>query len=150
MKIHGGLADIGERPHDSRWRSQMKSKTLTFVILVAGLLAASGLLLAHHGTAAYDTSKSVTVKGTVTDFQFINPHVIVLLDVTDDKGTVQKWQGELTSPNHLVRAGWTKVSIKPGDQVTFTGYPAKSGANSLWITKTVLGNGEQLGTGGGN
>lgn len=128
----------------------MKSKTVRLVTALAGLLMASGLLWAHHGTAAYDTSKSVTVKGTVTDFQFINPHVIVLLDVTDDKGSVQKWQGELTSPNHLVRAGWTKVSIKPGDQVTVTGYPAKSGANSLWITKTVLGNGEQLGTGGGN
>jgi hypothetical protein len=128
----------------------MKSKAVASIIVVAGLLMASGVLLAHHGTAAYDTSKSVTVKGTVTDFQFVNPHVIVLLDVTDDLGNVQKWQGELTSPNHLVRAGWTKVSIKAGDQVTVTGYPAKSGANSLWITKTVLGSGEQLGTGGGN
>jgi Family of unknown function (DUF6152) len=128
----------------------MKSKSVRLVTLIAGLLITSGLLLAHHGTAAYDTSKSVTVKGTVTDFQFVNPHVIILLDVTDDKGTAQKWQGELTSPNHLVRAGWTKVSIKPGDQITVTGYPAKSGANSLWITKTVLGNGQLLGTGGGN
>ena len=122
----------------------------SLVMGIAVLLMASGLLLAHHGTAAYDTSKSVTVKGTVAEFRFVNPHVVIVLDVADDKGNVQRWQGELTSPNHLLRAGWAKASIRPGDQVTVTGYPAKNGANSLWITKTVLGSGQELGTGGGN
>ena len=61
------------------------------------------MAFAHHGTANFDTTKSVTVKGTVTNFQFINPHVTIALDVKDDKGNVQNWQGALTSPNHLMR-----------------------------------------------
>jgi hypothetical protein len=85
----------------------------------------------------------------VTDFHFVNPHSIVDFDVKDDKGQVQKWQGELTSPNHLIRAGWTATSLKSGDQVTVTGFRAKTGANSMWITKLSV-NGEDLKLGGGN
>jgi hypothetical protein len=86
----------------------------------------------------------------VTDFSFLNPHCIVSLDVKDDKGIMQKWQGELTSPNHLVRAGWKATTLKSGDEVTLTGFRAKSGANSMWITKVVLANGQEMKTGGGN
>jgi hypothetical protein len=107
-------------------------------------------LFAHHGTASYDTSKMVTVKGTLTDFHFINPHVLLFLDMKDDKGNVQKWQGELTSPNHLERAGWTRTSLKPGDQITISGFPAKSGANSMWIGKVLLSDGTPLNPGLGN
>src|SRR5262252_8022086 len=90
---------------------------------------------AHHGQAAYDMSKSVTVTGTVTEFQFVNPHCILVFDVKDDKGVIERWQGELTSPNRLLRAGWTAQSVKPGDRITLTGSRAKSGAASLYITK---------------
>ena len=114
------------------------------------LFVGAGQSPAHHGTASYDTSKSATVKGTVTDFQFVNPHVLVFLDAKDDKGGVQKWQGELTSPNHLVRNGWTKSSLKLGDVVTLAGFPAKSGVTSLWITKVLLADGTSLDPGVGN
>jgi Family of unknown function (DUF6152) len=128
----------------------MRTRMPTIAALVVGFMTISVPLFAHHGTASYDTSKMVTVKGTVTDFQFSNPHVLLSLDVKDDKGNVQKWQGELTSPNHLERAGWTRTSLKPGDQITISGYLAKSGANSLWIGKVLLGDGTQLNTGLGN
>ncbi len=105
---------------------------------------------AHHGTANYDTTKSVTVKGPVTDFQFINPHVLIFMEVKDGQGKVQKWQGELTSPNRLTRVGWSKSSIKPGDEITISGYPAKSGSPEIWIQKVVLASGQELQTGGGN
>jgi hypothetical protein len=87
----------------------------------------------------------VTVTGTVTDFQFVNPHCIVSLEVKDASGETQKWQGELTSPNRLVRAGWTAHSLKAGDQIALTGWRAKNGSNSLWITRTVV-NGKELKT----
>jgi hypothetical protein len=116
---------------------------------VAGLLLISVSLSAHHGQAGYNTTETVTVSGQVSGFQFVNPHSIVDLDVKDDKGETQAWQGELTSPNHLIRAGWTATTLKPGDKVTMAGYRAKSGANSMWITKISV-NGEDLKMGAGN
>ena len=128
----------------------MKTRVLCATLFVAFGLLAVGQVFAHHGTAAYDTTKAVTVKGAVTEFEFVNPHVLVFLEVKDDKAAVQKWQGELTSPNHLERVGWTKSSLKPGDKITLSGYPAKSGAASMWITKVVLADGTALDTGIGN
>lgn len=127
----------------------MKKTMSVFFAATAGLLMFSASLVAHHGQANYNTKESVTVSGTVTEFQFINPHSLVFLDSKDDKGQVQKWQGELTSPNHLVRAGWNKVSLKPGDQITITGFRAVNGANSMWITKLAV-NGEEMKLGQGN
>jgi|SRR5437016_4568868 len=101
-------------------------------------------VFAHHGTAAYDTTKTVTIKGTITDFEFINPHVMVFFEVKDEKGSVKKWQAELTSPNHLMRTGWTKETLRPGDEVTFSGLRAKSGATTLWITKIVATDGYEI------
>jgi hypothetical protein len=117
--------------------------------LAAGLLCTQDALLAHHGQAAYNTKESVTVEGTVTDFQFVNPHCIVTLNMKDAKGEDEKWQGELTSPNHLLHAGWNAHSIKPGDQIKLTGWRSASGAHSLWITKTMV-NGKELSTAEGD
>jgi hypothetical protein len=110
----------------------------------------AGVAYAHHGTANYETTKMITVKGPVTDFQFINPHVLISMDGKDETGKAEKWQGELTSPNRLTRAGWTKSSIKLGDVITISGYPSKSGSPEIWIQKVVLPSGEELPTGGGN
>jgi hypothetical protein len=116
-----------------------------------GCLMLSGMLLlvaapsfAHHGAAAYDMGKSVTINGTVTEFQFINPHTLITIEGKDPgTGKVQKFQGELTSPNHLQRAGWSKTTLKPGDQVTFIGAPAKSGSPTLWLSK-VMKDGQEI------
>jgi Family of unknown function (DUF6152) len=114
------------------------------------LLTLAPVAFAHHGNANYDTGKSITVKGVVTGFDFINPHVQIFWEAKDDAGTMQKWQGELTSPNRLTRVGWKKSSIKPGDTITISGYPTKSGSTEIWIQKVVMGNGEELPMGGGN
>lgn len=112
---------------------------------VAVMVLMIGLpLSAHHGNAAYDTTKTVTVKGTITDFEFINPHVMVFFEAKNDSGNIEKWQGELTSPNHLMRTGWTKGTLKAGDQITFSGLRAKSGAATLWITKIIATDGHEI------
>lgn len=128
----------------------MRSRQAVTSALVVAFLLICGAAYAHHGTANYLTTKSVTVKGTVTDFEFVNPHVLVYMDVKDDSGKVTKWQGELTSPNRLARVGWHKDSIKVGDTVTMSGFPAKSGAPEIWIQKVELPSGETLPTGIGN
>jgi hypothetical protein len=130
-------------------RLNIMRKPANLYVIAAGLLLFSVSLPAHHGQAGYNTTEMVTVSGALTEFQFVNPHSIVNLNVKDDKGETQAWQGELTSPNHLIRAGWTATSLKAGDQVTMSGYRAKSGANSMWITKISV-NGEQLTMGAGN
>ena len=114
------------------------------------LLALAGVALAHHGQAAYDMTTKVTVQGTITEFHFTNPHCVLEMDVKDDKGQVQTWQGELTSASRLGRSGWTPTSLKAGDDVTVSGYRAKSGALSLWITKVVGANGQELKIEAGN
>ena len=115
-----------------------------------GLVALAPVAFAHHGTANYDTTTKITEKGVVTEFDFVDPHVQISWDSKDASGTVQKWQGELTSPNHLLRAGWTKDSIKPGDEITIIGYGTKSGSHEIWIQKVTLGNGQDLPTAMGN
>ena len=108
-------------------------------LAVAMILAVVSVpMFAHHGTAAYDLSKTVTVKGKITKFNFINPHVQVFFEVTDEKGAAEPWQAELTSPNHLIRVGWSKETLKSGDDVTITGYRTKDGTNSIWISKILL------------
>lgn len=118
--------------------------------MCAALLIVAPVAFAHHGTANYDTSKTITVKGVVTGFDFVNPHVQIYWDAKDDSGTAQKWSGELTSPNRLSRVGWTKSIIKPGENITITGYPTKSGSHEIWIQKVTTGSGEELPTGMGN
>ena len=116
----------------------MKSRLILVTMI---LLAFAGTVSAHHGSASYDMTKSVTVKGTVTDFQFVNPHVLIYMDVKDESGNVTKWAGELTSPNRLVRLGWTKSTLKVGDEVTMTGATSKSGAPRMWATKVSNASG---------
>jgi Family of unknown function (DUF6152) len=118
----------------------MISKLLT----LAGLLMVSFPTFAHHGFARYDTAKLITVKGTVTDFQFSNPHVEVDFIVKDDKGNVKRWAGQGSSPNMLARAGWNKNVLKQGDEITVSGHPAKSGANIMLLKNLTLSNGREL------
>jgi Family of unknown function (DUF6152) len=123
---------------------------MKFLTVFLGFLTLAAVAPAHHGTANYDTTKTISVKGVVTGFDFVNPHVQIYWEAKDDSGAVQKWQGELTSPNRLVRLGWSKNSIKIGDTLTIGGYPTKSGSREIWIQKIVMGNGDELPTSGGN
>jgi hypothetical protein len=115
-----------------------------FFPLIVGLLATVLPAFAHHGRATYDETKLATIMGTVSSFQFSNPHATLILDVKDDKGNVEHWVGEGTSPNMLVREGWDKRTVKPGDLITATGHPARNGSNSMRIQKVLLPNGREL------
>ena len=122
----------------------MRAKLGVFVTLAATLLVFSVSTFAHHGNAAYDTGTSLTVKGTVTDFRFINPHCQVYFDIKNSKGEVEHWQAELTAPNKLSRAGWTKHSLNPGDEITVTGFQGKNGGHSIWIRKLIGPDGQPM------
>jgi len=122
----------------------MRSKSVIAVAAVALLLCLSSSMLAHHGNAAYDVKNPVTVKATVTDFQFVNPHCQIYFDVKNDKGEIEHWQGELTAPNKLARAGWTKHTLNPGDQITVTGPTGKNNGRSIWIQKLVGPDGQAM------
>ena len=128
----------------------MKNSLLTILAMTIGLLVAPGPADGHHGYAAFDTKTEVTLKGTVTDFHFVNPHCVVEFEVKDDKGENRTWQGELTSASHLTPKGWTANSLQAGDELTITGYRAKNGAAAMWITRILLSNGQELKAGGGN
>ena len=122
--------------------------------LIAALVAASILTgvgaQAHHGASVvYDLSQHVTLTGMVTDFQFVNPHVLIFFEVASDDGTTTVWSAGLTSPNRLARSdGWTKDMFEPGDVVTITGSPARGGAPSLWVEGVLDGEGKSLLSGG--
>lgn len=122
----------------------LTSKTGLLLTLMLGLLATSQALSAHHGLAAYDMSKAVTIKGSVTEFLFANPHSAIYLDVQDDHGNVEKWMVEADSPNNLARAGWTRNSIKPGDQIAVVGNRAKDGSKLLRLQKIIFAGGREL------
>jgi len=101
-------------------------------------------MLAHHGNAAYDTGKSITLKGTVTQWFWANPHCVLQLDVTDDHGQVVPWTAETENPSSMIHYGWTKQSLKPGDQITVTVLPVKNGKPIGRIVEVVLSNGQKL------
>ncbi|HYL83671.1 MAG TPA: DUF6152 family protein [Candidatus Angelobacter sp.] len=122
----------------------MRTKILAVTLGAALLLIAAGAAFAHHGTAAYDTKNIVTVKGTMTEFRYINPHVQLFFDVKNDKGETEKWQAELTAPNKLSRAGWDKNTLKPGDSITASGYVSKNDPHTMWINKLIGPDGQRL------
>jgi uncharacterized protein DUF6152 len=122
----------------------MKNLVLCLALAFTALFI-SAPLAAHHGETNYDTEKMVSVKGTVTDFQFINPHTQIFLDVKNDKGEIEKWSCEARSPAMLVRnGGWDKNTLKPGDVITASGFRAKNGTNILRLKKIVLADGHEL------
>ena len=108
-------------------------KQLAVLIGVCGILCPVGQvgqLYAHHSFAAeYDDKQVIELKGTVTRFDWLNPHVRFYVDVKDARGNVTNWDLELMSPNTLTRAGWDSHALKVGDQVTVTAYKAKDGTN---------------------
>jgi hypothetical protein len=105
----------------------MRNKLAPIFVAVVGLLAVSVPLFAHHGNAAYDTAKTVTVKGTVTDYIWTNPHVFVKVDAKDDSGNTVHWIVEAQNPVSMGQIGWSKNTFKPGDEVEIDAMPAKNG-----------------------
>ena len=122
----------------------MKSERMSRVGLTVIFFLISIPLLAHHGASEYDMTKIVTLNGTVTELQFVNPHTLLAFTVKDEAGKVIEWQGELPSPNLLTRRGWSRSTLKPGDQVTIIGAPAKNGEKGMQVKKLVFPDGHEL------
>jgi len=124
--------------------NQMKSKILAVFLGGIGLLLVSGPVLAHHGRSNYDVTSPATVKGTVTEFEWVNPHALIHLDVTGENGNVEKWIAETNSPNTLSRQGWSKNTVKIGDQITLLGHRVKGGGNYINFSKITFADGRVL------
>jgi hypothetical protein len=122
----------------------MKNKLLVCFVLLAGFLTASGTVSAHHGAAALAMDKEVTLKGTVTSWQWTNPHCIMVFDVTDDSGKVTSWSSETSPPIGMIQGGWNKNTLKPGDKITVVLHVAKSGAPVGRTVYVVLADGKKL------
>lgn len=100
--------------HREPWVVMKRISQSTLVLLLAALLVVSAPSWAHHGTTAYDPSKTLKLKGTVMEFKWVNPHASLAWDVTAENGGVEHWIVELTSPGMLTRSGWHHDSLKPG------------------------------------
>jgi len=126
----------------------MRNKLVVFpVIAVLLLLSLEGSAYAHHGFVSwFDMSRSVTVKGTVTGYDWTNPHSYIYLDVKNEKGAVEEWRIELGAPGMLARAGWRRDTLKSGDEITAIGNPAKDGKPMMHLSKIVFANGQELAT----
>ena len=121
------------------------SKTWIGVLAVAaGFLSVSMPLFAHHGTSVFEMSKAVTIKGTVTEWDWSNPHCLLQFDVKNESGQVVHWIAETQNPGNMVYAGWGKASFKPGDEVTVTLMPVKNGRPYGRIKLVVLPSGKTL------
>ena len=114
------------------------------IVLAAGLLVLSGPILAHHGSASFDIGKELTLKGTVTEWLWANPHCFLRIDVKDETGAVRNWNLELGNPTDMTPRGYGRRTFKVGDEVTVTLQPVKSGASVGRIRTVVLPSGQKL------
>ena len=127
----------------------MKGKMLVVLAAVGSLVMFSGSAMAHHGVAGYDMTKTITVHGTVSKFDWSNPHVVVYVDAKNEGGEMQHWTIEFASPVHMVRAGWSKSSMKTGDDITIDTHPSRNGApvgisSTITFILKVVVNGQAL------
>ena len=129
-------------------KGNRKRQLVIVIAMATGLLSRSQSARAHHGTAnVYDTTKPVVMKGTLTKFEWTNPHNQIFFDVTDEKG-VTHWTAATEPPQVMLERGWTRRSLTIGEQVTVYVFVAKNGAPVGNLQKIVLANGTELSAGG--
>ena len=130
------------------------SRILGATLVGAMLAAAASPGAAHHSfPAQYDIDKPITLTGTVTKVEWTNPHIFIYADVKDGDGNVVAWAFEMGGPNALIRQGWKRDSLKPGDLVTFEGSLARDGSNLVnarTVTLTETGRKMFAGSSGGD
>ena len=121
----------------------MKAKYFGLFLLMSAL-AAPAAVAAHHGAASFDTTMEVTLKGTVTEWQWFNPHCFLKFDVKGEDGAVKNWAVEAGNPTDMTKRGWSRNAFKPGDQVSVTLQPVKTGAPVGRIRAVVLADGREF------
>ena len=123
----------------------MTRQTYALVIAMFALLRPSAPVLAHHSFAAeFDAQKPVTLQGVVVKWEMINPHGWITMGVTAADGKTTEWMVETSNPNGLMRLGWTKNSLKPGDSITVEGYLAKDGSTTANASRITLPDGSKV------
>ena len=120
-----------------RWHSMA-------IVAVFAILFTTNSGTAHHSTAMYDSVNKVTVTGVVKKFDWTNPHAFIFLEVKGENGAVKEWEVEMMSLNHLRSYGWSSKTVKPGDVISCTGSPAKSGAPSMIAQLMKLADGREI------
>jgi Family of unknown function (DUF6152) len=121
--------------------------TKRFIFLfafAADLILLSIPVFAHHSTAEYDMTASTSIKGTVTKFEWSNPHAYIYIQAKDEKGMVVEWTAEMASLGMLSRVNWKRDTIKPGDEITIYGNRAKDGRTVMRLDKVAFANGQEL------
>jgi hypothetical protein len=124
----------------------VKSSLRTIRTLVAGalsLLLAAGAAVAHHSTAMFDMQHTVAITGTVTQFDWTNPHTFIFMEVMNN-GTSENWSVEGMSPNYLSRNGWTRHTLKPGDKIGMEVHLLKDGRKGGFCATVTLPDGKKL------
>jgi Family of unknown function (DUF6152) len=124
--------------------ADVKTKVLVLIAAIVSLLMLASASWAHHASRQVYEGKSITLMGVVTDYEWANPHSVLSVAIKDDKGKVEEWHAEILPPTEMLRAGWTKESLKPGDEVTLTGRPGKYAQHILWLESLVTPEGKKL------
>jgi hypothetical protein len=122
----------------------VRVKACCAVLVAAGVFGAAGPVLAHHSFTMFDMTKRMTLTGTITSFEWTNPHAYIEIDVPDDKGATKHWSIELGSPSILMQSGWKFSSIKAGDKVMLIVNPMKTGQNGGFLSQATLPDGKVL------
>src|SRR6202453_3217053 len=117
---------------------------LCIAMMAAAALALAAPVWAHHSFTMFDMTKRLTLTGTITSFEWTNPHAYIEIDVPDEKGAVKHWSIELGSPSILMQSGWKFSSIKAGDKITLIINPLKSGQNGGFLSQATLTDGKVL------
>jgi hypothetical protein len=126
-------------------RSRIKPIVVAILLALFSVILRAGGAVAHHSFAAeFDAQKPVTLKGTVVKWEMMNPHGWITMDVTAADGERIRWMVETSNPNGLMRLGWTKNSLKPGDQITVEAYKAKDGSNTANAARVTLSDGSSV------
>lgn len=124
---------------------EVKAKVPILVPVLVSCFTFTVLLQAHHASRQVYEGKTIMLMGVVTDYEWANPHSVLSIAVKDNNGRVEEWHAEILPPSEMLRAGWTKESLKPGDEVTLTGRPGRYAQHIMWLEYLVTPDGKKLG-----
>ena len=123
----------------------MRARPFSVVLLLAGMFVVAASASAHHNPKPMYEANNIMLMGTVTEYEFANPHSIISIVVRTDSGATEEWHAEFLPPSEMIRAGWSKETLKPGDQVTMTGRPGRHAQRIMWLETLVTPDGRKLG-----